>query len=55
MILHLLPLHERSRHTPCGKPLPTVKTTPEINEVTCDKCLDLHDAYCQMMYEQEAA
>lgn len=53
--IHLLPLLDGSHHTPCGEKLGTVYATPEITAVTCDKCIELHDAYCEMMYERAAA
>lgn len=46
---HLLP--PRGGMTACGDfHCADVTTTPEINEVTCDKCIAEHDAFCERTY-----
>ena len=53
--VHIRPLYRGSGFTPCGQPLAAVEATHEVNEATCDKCLLLNDAYCNMMEAKERA
>lgn len=42
--MHLLPTRER-QSTTCGAPLQDweIEATPEINNVTCEACMAIHD------------
>lgn len=41
--VHLMGLHNNAT---CGTAEPVIKSTVEINEVTCPDCLAVHDDFC---------
>lgn len=43
--MHLLPL--RGEYTPCGIRVDACETSAEINCVTCARCKQLHEGYCE--------